>query len=394
MEREQRLQRAFEHIFSLGLDDSGARIAIQTMAYGLAQLHCLQEHLGYAPNAFFLGAPDLTVTRNVYRFTHGIGYGGIIFWGDGTAEWIPLDLKPNACGMLVGGLTESREYADIIDKLEALKREPVAIEGTQMKWDFNASNHFINLFQVADNPDLPPYIFVIHGAGDEFRGDNHGQFGLYIDKSSLLQKRASTFVTPFGKIHYLTGQDAWEYLYFYEAVEEFTRQRRGYVAEQLFGDYTRITDQNHQGLAGLNTIILGCHTFSDEETLYPLMLRPDRPGYLLSGCFNLSEEQIEMAGFTRRAKRLGIYEQLRKVNLLPHGGGYIFPEILDVDRVWETDGRRYYELTTLTGLGRQLVEHLREIPYEYRGQQVLTQTLHWGLGRKRATLIPLFTLKI
>lgn len=394
MERENRLQRACEHIFSLGLDDSGAKIAMQTMAFGLAQLHCLQEHLGCSADAFFLGSPDLTVTRNVYRFTHGIGYGGIISWGDGSFEWLPLDVKPNACGMLVGGISEPVDPVHLIDRLEILKEEPVVIEGTRMQWDFNASNHFINLFQVVDNPGLPPYVFVIHGAGDEFRGDHAGHYGLYIDKSPLLRERASVLTTPFGEVHYLTGKDASEYLEFYEAVEEFTRQRRDYVAEQLFGSYTLITDQNHQGLAGLNTIILGCHTFSDEETLYPLMLRPDRPGYLLSGRFNLTEEQLEEAGLTQRAERLGLYERLQKVNLLPHGGGYHFPEILNVERVLERHGRRYFSLAMTAGMGRKLVEHLREIPYEYRGQQVLTRTLDLGLGEKRATLIPIFTLKI
>ncbi len=394
MEKETRLEQALQHIFSLGLNDSGTKIAIKVMTYGLAKIHYLQEYLRFEPKAFFLGSPDLTITRNVYRFNHGIGYGGIVSWGKGDDPWIPLDLKPNACGMLVGGIEELPTCDELIYLLENLKNDPGEIAGTNIKWDFNASNHFINLFKVMDNSALPPYVFVIHGAGDEFRNDNSGQFGLYIDKSNILQKIAKILPTPFGPITYLIGDQAIEYFKFYQAVEEFTKLRRTYVAQHLFGQFTLLTDQNHQGLTGLNEMILGCHKFYDEKTLFPLMLRADRPGFLLSGKFNLTEQQLEQNGFAQRAKLLKIYDQLININILPHGGGYLFPDILNVNSVKEIGKNRYYELNTITGMGKKIVQHLREIPYEYRGQQVLTRTLDIGLGQIQATLIPQYTLKI
>ena len=106
MDRQLLLRRAEEHIFSTGLDDSGARLGLANMKYGLAKVHLAQEALGLAPDATFITAPDLTVTRNHHRWRSGFGYGGRLTWGDGQQELIILDLKPNCCGMLVGGLDD------------------------------------------------------------------------------------------------------------------------------------------------------------------------------------------------------------------------------------------------------------------------------------------------
>ena len=394
MEKDKRLERAGQLIFSLGINDSGAKLAKKTMAYGLAKIHCLQEHLGYEPNAFFVGTPDLTITRNIYRFTNGIGYGGMISWGEGEDPFIPVDIKPNACGMLIGGLENYIDYKELISALDELKKDPGEIEGTSIKWDFNKSNHFINLFKVEGNNQLPPYIFVLHGAGDEFREDNDGQFGLYIDKSKILQSRSERLETPYGDINYICGEDADKYLHFYRSVEAFTQLRRAYVAGKLFGNYQLISDETHQGLTGLNEVILGCHKVNDNNTLFPLMLRADRPGYLLKGISNNNEGLIDKMGFSNRAKQYGVYHRLLETNLLPHGGGYTFPDIVDVDEIIEINYRRYFKLNTVSGLGKKIIQHPREIPYQYRGQEVLSRTMELEIGEIVAKLTPLFTLKI
>ena len=104
MDRQRLLQRATEHIFSTGLDDGAARLGLTNMRYGLAKIHLAQESLGLIPDATFIAAPDLSVTRNSSRWRSGFGYGGRVTWGDGQQELIILDLKPNCCGMLAGGL--------------------------------------------------------------------------------------------------------------------------------------------------------------------------------------------------------------------------------------------------------------------------------------------------
>ncbi|MFX0096493.1 MAG: hypothetical protein ACFE7E_01900, partial [Candidatus Hodarchaeota archaeon] len=104
MSKEDLLKRAKDHIFSLGLRDAASRLCQANMQYGLAKFHIAQEKYGIRPDATFISAPDETVTRNKERWSSGVGYGGKITWGDGREDFMILDVMPNACGMLVGGL--------------------------------------------------------------------------------------------------------------------------------------------------------------------------------------------------------------------------------------------------------------------------------------------------
>jgi hypothetical protein len=135
VDKEELLRRADEHIFSTGLDDSGAQLGLANMRYGLAKIHWAQERLGLAPNGTFIAAPDLSVTRNRNRWRSGFGYGGKLTWGEGDQEFIVLDVKPNCCGMLVGGLDLLPSSDSVLQEAQDLKRETVFIEGMSIVWD-------------------------------------------------------------------------------------------------------------------------------------------------------------------------------------------------------------------------------------------------------------------
>ena len=116
-ERENALERASEFIFSMGLGDAAAEMSILNMRYGMAKMHWVLEDLGYPADATFIGTPDLTVTRNEQRWNAGIGYGGKLTWGPGDREVVFLDIKPNGCGMLVGGLQEPQPISRTAERL-------------------------------------------------------------------------------------------------------------------------------------------------------------------------------------------------------------------------------------------------------------------------------------
>jgi len=145
--------------------------------------------LGLPANATFISAPDLTVTRNTNRWRSGFGYGGSLTWGDGSSDLVILDLKPNACGMMVGGLEHLPPSHELLERLHDLLHEQVEIDGVPIRWDFGKSNHFIDLFRVEALADasLPPYVFIMHLAGSELRADNPKGPGLYWDQSAALQ---------------------------------------------------------------------------------------------------------------------------------------------------------------------------------------------------------------
>lgn len=392
------LDRAADHIFSTGLRDGGTHLCRANMKYGLAKIHCIQEQFGLKPDATFISTPDMTITRNAARWQSGFGYGGKISWGDGDNELVILNVKPNTCGMLVGGLDRLPEISELVHKIEEIKDRKDQIDGIDIQWDFHISNHFIDLFWVKplSAVQLSEYVFIIHSSARELTGDNRTGFGLYYDRSQRLADMAEMLDTPFGSLHILTGSRAREYYEFNCYAEEFSKQKRILAAEALFGEFQYISNEVHQRLANMNEILLGCHLLpeKDPEVILPLVLRADLPAYLVKGKPNFEEAEIETLGFTKRSQRLGVINRLRQANIIPHGAGYNFPDLLNVCQVFEHNDQRYFEIDLHNDRGKQVLSNPREIPYLYRGREVVLKTLELNLCELVAKLVPRYVLKV
>jgi len=396
--KEGMLRNAKNHCFFVGLSDSGAELCRVNTVYGIAGIHSVQNQLGMNPNATFVSTSDMTITRNASRWVSGFGYGGKISWGKGDDDLIILDVKPNACGMLVGGLEELPEIESLIKKLHAMGTSTVKIDGIEVVWDFYKSNHFIDVFRVKPvaklDRNLPPYAFIIHGSASEFQADNESGFGIYYDTSRQLGQMAERIETPLGQFHVLTGSNAKRYFERYECAEDFSKKKRRTAAELLFGEFVEISNETHQGLINMNEVVLGCHYLNDHATLFPLTLRGDLPAYLVKGNPNLSPESADLLGFEKRAKSLGVYDRLLNADIFPHGGGYVLPDVLTVNRVIEVDGTRYFEVEMQNDRGKKIISEVRHLPYEYRGRKVVLRALEIGSIDILVKLIPQYVLKI
>ena len=398
MNKKETLRNAKNHCFFIGLNDSGAELCKANIVYGIAGIHYIQNQLGLSPNATFISTPDMTITRNTNRWRSGFGYGGKISWGAGDDDLIILNVKPNACGMLVGGLEELPDIESLIRKLHEMETSTIEIDGIEVIWDFYKSNHFIDVLRVKpiakSEQNLPPYAFIIHASTDEFRRDNESGFGIYYDTSKQLGEMAERVETPLGQFYILTGSGAKKYFERYQCAESFSKKKRKIAAELLFGEFIEISNETHQGLINMNETVLGCHYSNNHATLFPLTLRADLPAYLVKGNPNLSSESIELLGFEKRAKSLGVYDRLLNANVFPHGGGYVFPDILTVNKVIEVDGTRYFEVEMQNDRGKKIISEVRELPYEYRGRKVVLRALEIGSIEIIAKLIPQYVLKI
>jgi len=395
-ERDEALQRAAEHIFSLGLDDAAAQLCRANMAYGLAKLHFLQRQMGLAADATFIGSPDMTITRNSARWAAGFGYGGKLRWGDGDTPLIVLDVKPNVCGMLVGGLHELPALNEVVQRIHTLTTRQTKLDGIPLTWDFAKGNHFIDVFAVTEQrPEaaLPAYVFVMHCAAPEVRSSSEFGLGLYWDDSPALGRLAEIFQTPWGPLHILRDEAAEKYWRWHQFAEEFSCRRRLVAARHIFGDFEVISNTVHQKLLTPNEILLGCYDTSRDDTLLPFMLQANLPGYLMQGHRSLSEAQIEALGFKERAGKLGVLGYLQNANVLPHGAGYALPGLRRFKRVIEAGSKRYFVMESTTGR-EQIITDLSDIASaQYRGEEVLRRTLECGLGSVAATLQPVYVLK-
>ncbi|MBN1411556.1 MAG: hypothetical protein JW969_11980 [Spirochaetales bacterium] len=399
MTNQDILKRAQQHCFFIGVNDCGAELCKANSKYGMAGIHLVQEAIGIKPDATFITTPDMTITRNSTRWRSGFGYGGKITWGSGEEEFIILNAKPNACGMLVGGLYELPDAGHLIKKIHGFKNKKFEIDGIDLVWDFYKGNHFIDLFILKPlakmTSDLPPYAFIIHGSAGELRTDDTPWgFGLYYDKSARLCEMAEKLQTPFGEFLFLTGENAKKYYELYRYADEFARKKRAMAAKELFGDYRTISNENHQGMISMNEMALGCNFFSDENHIYPITLRGDLPAYLATGKKNLAPETIDILGFEKRAKENNVYHRLTNLNIFPHGGGYNLPDSLSVNKVIEIDHERFFEIEMQNDRGKKIISDVNELPYDYRGKIVVLRTLEMGLVNIVGKLIPQYVLKI
>ncbi len=393
------LDRAAEHIFHAGPADVGAQLCLENMKYGLAKIHVVQARLGLTPNATFITSPDVTVTINSFRWNSGFGYGGKLAWGDGDDRLMFLDTKPNCCGMVVGGLERVPRKEDVLERALRMKRESCEIDGVKIKWNLEKGNHFVDVFRVeplVPDVQLSPYAFMAHTSGSELKRESVLGPGLYVDASRTLREMTEVIETPFGPANVLTGPSAERYMRFYRRAEQFAQTRRLKAAEILFGEFTPLANANHQGLLNQNEIALGINTWSAdaEGSLFPLALQGDLPAYLFRPRPNFTRETIERLGWTERAEELGVLHRLLHANLLPHGAGYNFPQFTRVLKIHTVSGRRCVEVKSRRGEGSEILMDLRNVPFEYRDEEVYHRTLDLGLGQPAAKLTPLYVLKI
>ena len=394
-----------------GVGDVGMQLCAANVPYGLAKIHHVQEAMGGPADATFVGAPDATVTRNDRRWSQGFGYGGMYSW---TGDFAVLDLKPNACGMSAGVLSERPELDDIRARLHQLEREPLSLDGVRLDNDFCESNHFVDVFRVSGDseyrsaPGGAEYMYIMHSSGHEHRQTSPFGPGLYWDKSQQLMALARRFDTPWGSLHILEAEHAEEWYRFYQQVQDFNHRRRALLGRFLFGDHEVVINATHQGMVQAhNRANIGCYTFTttnqaagqtagsdpdasdDRESptlswdqLFPLTLSPVLPAYLVLGQANFGDVAIEQLGWRERIERHGLYERIAGQNILPHGGGYNYPHLRGVTRVLEDrDGRRRFELAPAdTGVAPTVVETPRELSYAYRGMEVRERMEELGLG--------------
>lgn len=385
------LERAREHVFMAGVDDSGARLCEANLPFGLAKIHAAQEALGLPPDASFVGSPDCTITRNERRWAQGFGYGGVYQW---SGDFAVLDIKTNSCGMLVGALDRFPELEAVRERLHALDQEGLELDGIKVDNDLTESNHFVDVLTVNEErsseqlPGGARHCFIMHSSGHELRGPTAAGPGLYWDESAELRAMARVVDTPWGSLHLLTGDAAGRWYQFYRRVQDFTHRRREALARFLFGDFQVVVNATHQGLVrAVNQANIGCYHYDDPapdaEPLFPLTLSATLPAFLVRGARNFADRAIDALGWGERLERHRLEERIRGTNVLPHGGGYRFPAVRGVARVVEQGpDRRRFELEPVDPAAAPIaIETPRPLAYEYRGLEVKERLEELALGR-------------
>lgn len=383
------LERARNYIISsTSMNDSAARMATTNMMYGLAKIHLVQEALGYPADALFIGAPDMTTTRYPRKWQWGQAIGGLLNWGDGSVPLVFLDLQITTSTALVGGLEREPDVMMITARADRLRRKRPTVMGVEVDWDYDNGNHFINAYRVKPlgQRELPPYAFVIHGGDCEVKSPSLLGTGLDYEKSPVLQEQMQVIHTPLGLARILVGQAAHDYHTMYLHYEKYSKLKCLAIGEELFDTFTTISNEVHHGFTSPNTALLSCYHFTSGDTLYPVTLRSDLPTYLVRGIPNIDPTLLPEQPLSRSVLR-----RLRHANILPHGGGYTFPEVTDVADILTMNGHRYFILQGANG-GKRVLAYPGTLPYTYRGSEVIDRVVSQQLGEIVAELQPLFSI--
>jgi hypothetical protein len=392
MSRKQLLEYAEDRIFSLGLRDLAAIVSYKNMLYGLAKMLCASNE-----EIFCVFGPDATITRNRDRWVSGFGYGVVIRWFEEGV--IFPEMRPNGCGMVVAKLEELPSKGELLEGMRRVNEGDFELDGFKIKPDFGKGNHFFEIYKVLEvSPEVrrmisSPYCAILHCSSPERKREIYDKIedGEWVD-------------TPLGKISILVDNDAREYFRLWEDYNSFCKRRREFIVKEVLQDSEVLFDKTHQGFSNTNDMRLGCYDTKDKSggsDLFPITLRWDIPVYIMRGNSNLSLEVIDRMGFRERAERLELLEELRNINILPHGGGYeIKVPYTEVEVVWQ-DNDRFFILKE-GNTNQKIISHYgeitfispRELPFTYRGKDVIEKTLEYDLGRPMVKLQPLITLKV
>lgn len=399
--REGLLKLAEERIFSLGLRDLASVLSYENMRYALGRMiYALEDD-----NVYCVLAPDATITRNKARWLSGYGYGGVIHWPNENVAF--PEIRPNACGMLLMRLDNLPSKKDLVKRASEVEEKELELNGVKIDPDFGRGNHFFELYkpleiseEVSDILPSDAFYAVLHGSAPELK-----------DKMYSWPEKGEKVNTPLGYTTILKDSAAKEYYKNWEKLREFSKRRRELLAREVVGEHEVISNFIHQGLFAPNEARLGCYNTAEQDgnSLFPVALRWDFPTHILRGKRNLSDEVIHRLEFQERAERLGLEEELRNVNILPHGGGYkIQLPYQKIDITTTSFGNVF----TLSGLkpastmseiskgkaisefGGMAITDPHSLPYTYRGESVIGKTIDLGLGDLVAKLRPVLTVKV
>lgn len=342
--------------------DSTAILAKEHGLIGLMRIFACMQKIGLNPsNVNFIALPDFTFTRSKLRWNSGFPYGCIIRFHENDVPFIPVDFRPNCCGVVFAELPKfnysalslQQKYYDIVHSYSAIDSS-----------DFNRRNHFMGIYK---NETNKRYYFLLHGSF------NFAKKALYSEKNEILASGLKSEIIMDKPFSYLIGSQAQTYYENYQKYEALTIYYRELITKTLFPDSKIIFHRTHEGFNGIHTILLGGYADSQPYNC-PIMLAPecDLPVIQI-------DKPIQITG------KPAIY-------CAPHGGGYALGEISGVQRI-DNNLEGNYVLTYSNNL-KMLTNNVLDMPFYYRTQAEDLWCNKYRLSTELFRLRPILNLKV
>lgn len=351
---------SIKHFIDLSTKDATANIAKEHGIIGLTRLNICMEKLDLdISNNFFIALPDFTYTRNALRWNAGFPYGCIINIGQ-TIPFIPIDFRPNCCGIIFAEVPNQdydieqiqKKYLEIINSYDDINPN-----------DFNKRNHFFGLYY---NAKKNTYYFLIHGSF------SFAKKSLYSEKNDDLMARVCSIDILGTPFHFLKNDDASLYYNKYLYFEKKSMYYRELILKELFPEAQILFHRTHEGFMDMGTILLGAYA-DNLPFMCPIMLSPeeDLPITNINEPVEISPNKILFCA--------------------PHGGGYALSSVISSEKC---NGSTNNYIVTYTNKSKMLTNNIIDMPFYYRGDSAYKWCNEYKKGVIVDKLTPVFNLKI
>lgn len=355
-------EQAVQNIFDYSTKDVTSIIAKEHSVVGLMKIFSCMEQLGLDyQNTKIIALSDFTYTKNPSRWNAGFSYGCIISFDSNNPPFIPLDFRPNCCGVI---LTEFDSFDMDIVSLQKKYYEIVNSYDDIDKKDFNRRNHFLGVYR---NEEENKFYCLIHGSFKFVKQQLYSEHN-----TELLNKTKSLFCIN-GEIKYLFADAAIDYYNSYRDFEKKTFKYREIIAKELFPNSKVVFHETHEGFRDINTILLGAYgAFSKFEC--PIMLAPECDLHLIS-----IDKPIEISDG-------------KTIYCAPHGGGYAISIAEKVQKIGDVLNNEY--ILTYPNNSQMLTNNVLDMPFYYRTNTVNEWCEKHSFAHIKKTLIPIINLKV
>lgn len=364
-------KHAIDKFIDLSTQDVTSQISKEHSINGLMKiLSCYHDNKIHYDDVNLIALPDFTFTRNKLRWDSGFAYGCIYLMQPEVEPIIPLDCRPNCCGVILAKIPEwndkkgnfCNKMLEIIHSFNEINIE-----------DFKRRNHFVAVLK--DSNDN--YYALFHGSFAKVKSGTNGLPGLYSEKTDHWDSKIQKSIN-FPDFSYLIGEDALEYFQVYKKHESFTIRYRETIFHELFdGKMEAVFNSTHEGLHDINTILMGGYA-SHELFECPIMQSP--------------ESTLPIVLNDKSIKELTKNKIDRKLYCSPHGGGYMWP-YAEKAAIEKQTGMNYTKITMKDNQAVMYCDNIGDMPFHYRKDVANFWSLEKGACKISNTLTPVFFAK-
>ena len=353
---------AVNQFYDYSTGDPTAVLAKEHGLIGLTRIIICMKRLGLnSSHVDFIALPDFTYTRSKLRWDAGFPYGCIIRFHKDDIPFIPVDFRPNCCGVL---FAELPEFNDSALNLQQTYYNIVRSYSDIDSGDFNRRNHFMGIYQCENTKK---YYFLLHGSF------NFAKKALYSEKNKELSLALQSETIMGEPFTYLIGSQAQAYYDNYQKFESMTIHYRELITKTLFPYAKIIFHRTHEGFNGIYTILLGAYANS-QPFQCPVMLAPecDLPVIQINIPIQIDDKP--------------------ELYCAPHGGGYALSEISSAQRIDNNLAGNY--ILTYPNRSEMLTNNVLDMPFYYRTQTEKFWCDKYHMSTELLRLKPVLNLKV